>query len=80
MDKGYDHPLCSDLKVLPAEHGWEDLVDRSVRSGPPPSREAPVETPSRPTESQLGSFMTHELRAPLTSVRSALVLLAMNLE
>lgn len=81
MDKGYDHPLCSDLKVLPGEHAWEDLVDRSVRSGPALSREAGrPEAPTRPTESQLGSYMTHELRAPLTSVRSALGLLAMNLE
>ncbi|TPW19893.1 MAG: Two-component hybrid sensor and histidine kinase regulator [Elusimicrobia bacterium] len=80
MDKGYDHPLCSDLKVLPSEHGWEDLVDRSVRSGPALSREAAAEAPSVPSEAQLGSYMTHELRAPLTSVRSALGLLAINLE
>lgn len=70
MDKGYQHPLCSDLKVIPAEGGWEDLVDRSPKP----------EAPARPTEAQLGSYMTHELRAPLTSVRSALGLLAMNLE
>lgn len=68
MEKGYDHPLCSDLKILPAEHGWEDLVDRSAPQ------------PTAPTESQLGSYMTHELRAPLTSVRSAIGILAMNLE
>ncbi|MDE2291528.1 MAG: HAMP domain-containing histidine kinase [Elusimicrobia bacterium] len=75
--KGYGHPLCRDLKVVSAEKGWEDLV---VREGPGPSREAPAPAPERPTESQLGSYMTHELRAPLTSVRSALGLLQMSLE
>lgn len=80
MDKSYRHPLCSDLTVIPADAGWEDLVDRSVRSGPAPSRETAPEAPARPSEAQLGSYMTHELRAPLTSIRSALGLLAMNLE
>ena len=39
-----------------------------------------VDPPVAATEAQLGSYLTHELRAPLTSVRSALGLLAMNLE
>ncbi len=80
LEKAVGHPLCEDLKVISAGEGWEDLVDRTVRSGPPPSREAPARKPSRATEAQLGSYMTHELRAPLTSIRSALGLLAMNLE
>ena len=58
MDKGYQHPLCRDLKVTSAEHGWEDLVDRTVRSGPPPSRETAPEAPVRATEAQRNALLT----------------------
>ena len=80
MDNAYRHPLCKDLTVIPSSDGWEDLVDRSIRSGPGLSREAAGQTPRQASESQVASYMTHELRAPLTSVRSALSLLDMNLE
>lgn len=80
MEKPYNHPLCADLKVVPAENDWEDLVNRSVQAGPAQSRETAPERPERASEAQLASYMTHELRAPLTSVRSALGLLGMNLE
>lgn len=80
MTKGTKHPLCDDLRVHSADNGWEDLVDRSIHAGPAASRETVVEKPERASENQLAAYVTHELRAPLTSVRSALGLLSMNLE
>lgn len=51
---------------------WEDLVDRSAKPVPAPESKAPAQSDP---EKQIASYMTHELRAPLTSIRSALSLL-----
>ncbi|OIO07197.1 MAG: hypothetical protein AUJ52_10720 [Elusimicrobia bacterium CG1_02_63_36] len=79
MDKnlasdGYAHPLCRDLRVLSALTVIEDLV---IQEDAKPNSPSPVERAlgNREREEKLSSYMTHELRAPLTSVRSALGLL-----
>jgi signal transduction histidine kinase len=64
---------------------FEDLVERAQT---PPQREpAPVQPQPQPPKAladeldrKIASYMTHELRAPLTSVRSALGILQMQLE
>jgi signal transduction histidine kinase len=75
---GYSHPLCRDLRVLTADTVIEDLVVREESARP---EKSPVErvVEKREKEEKLSSYMTHELRAPLTSIRSALGLLDMEL-
>ncbi|PCI35401.1 MAG: hypothetical protein COB53_11050 [Elusimicrobia bacterium] len=70
---GYSHHLCKDLKVHANDVVFENLVVREEPAG----RKTPAEkfAQSREREEKLSSYMTHELRAPLTSVRSALGLL-----
>lgn len=75
----YRHPLCKDLKVIPTASRpvWEDLVDRS-----PKTAQVEAKTPRRLADEKercMSSYMTHELRAPLTSIRSALGILEMQL-
>ena len=63
---------------------FEDLVERAA---PTPRAPAPVQpqpqapkTLAQELDRKIASYMTHELRAPLTSVRSALGILQMQLE
>ncbi|MFA6029399.1 MAG: HAMP domain-containing sensor histidine kinase [Elusimicrobiota bacterium] len=60
---------------------WEDLVERP---GPAPAAApapiVPIGPAAEDPEQRLASYMTHELRAPLTSIRSALALLQSQLE
>jgi signal transduction histidine kinase len=89
-ENGYRHPLCKDLKVIPtADVGeWEDLVDHGPAPVEPqtPARghkEEPAPQPKamngNEKEKKMAAYMTHELRAPLTSIRSALGILEMQL-
>lgn len=55
------------LSIGRPEKPWEDLVDRPEKKAPP-EKKSPQEIAA--------SYLTHELRAPLTSVFSALSLLA----
>lgn len=81
MTRKYKHPLRKGRTEAPAEGVWEDLVVR-------PAARAVVASPAEPKlpeptlrqiadekEKQLSAYMTHELRAPLTSIRSALGIL-----
>ncbi|OGR58409.1 MAG: hypothetical protein A2X36_07245 [Elusimicrobia bacterium GWA2_69_24] len=65
---------------MAGQYHWEDLVDHGSQA--PAPQAAPVTKPSLPAEpakeAAIGSYMTHELRAPLTSIRSALGLLQMS--
>ena len=64
MARKYKHPLCEDL----------------VKARPKPRRTNPtVRQIAEEKERQMSSYMTHELRAPLTSIRSALGILEMQL-
>lgn len=62
--------------------GWEDLVARAPISAPAPVETGPAEVSrAASTAPELNpSYLTHELRAPLTSIRSALLLLQEKLE
>ncbi len=87
MTRRYKHPLRKDLTAAPAEGDWEDLVDRSPKVEEASAVVEARPEPPKPTlrqiaeekEKQVSSYMTHELRAPLTSIRSALGILEMQL-
>lgn len=87
MGESYKHPLCKDLTVTQTnnEAVIEDLVIREAAPVEPFIKEKahpPSFTPKQAEDKkdrQLSAYMTHELRAPLTSIRSALSIMEIQL-
>lgn len=61
-----------------AQQQWEDMVLRGPEAAKAPA--APARPEAAPQPEINASYLTHELRAPLTSVRSALLLLQEKLD
>ncbi len=70
------------MKAQTTQTEWEDLVLREEPEAAPSVPQPALRPSAGPDllEQKMASYMTHELRAPLTSIRSALGLLQMQLE
>ncbi len=58
---------------------WEDMVDRTPAQPAPPPRPPREKLQKDSKDRAMAAYMTHELRAPLTSIRSALGILDMQM-
>ena len=87
MESRYPHPLCKEMTVVEKENHhskFEDLVDASYPKSTAPAtrkaRKAFRKKINPELERKMAAYMTHELRAPLTSIRSALGILQTDVE